>query len=145
LTRQSYLVNEEKLDAFSAEILPLLSSFTLILLRGQMGAGKTRFVRALMQILGCSDQTGSPSFSIINEYHPTENPYQLEKIYHMDLYRLRNIQEAADIGLPDYLDGPDLCIIEWPELIMDLVKEQPYLDIEIEVLENLKRNYILTF
>ena len=62
----------------------------------------------------------------------------------MDLYRLKSIQEALDIGILDYLDGPGLCIIEWPELIESLIRQEAHLDIHIEVLANQQRNYILT-
>lgn len=144
MTKRTQIVSEDKLPDFCQNIMPILSKYHLILLYGQMGAGKTRFVRALGQILGFSEEAGSPTFSIINEYKAQHNTWEINRIYHMDLYRLKTIQEALDIGIQEYLDGHDLCIIEWPELIEDLIKDEIHLDIHIEVLENQQRNYILT-
>jgi tRNA threonylcarbamoyladenosine biosynthesis protein TsaE len=138
------MVSENELQGFCNEILPIISKFHLILLYGQMGAGKTRFVRALGQILGFAEEAGSPTFSIINEYHCQKNTWNINRIYHMDLYRLKTVQEALDIGILEYLDGPDICIIEWPELIENLIKQESHADIQIEVLENQQRRYILT-
>lgn len=138
------IVGEDELKIFCEDILPIISIKHLILLYGQMGSGKTTFVRALGQILGFTSEVGSPTFSIINEYLPQKNNWNINRIYHMDLYRLKSIQEAFDIGIQEYLDGPDLCIIEWPELIESLTKKEVHLDIHIEVLENQQRRYILT-
>lgn len=138
------IIGEEQLSRFCQDILPEISRHHLVLLHGQMGAGKTSFVRALGRVLGFSEETGSPTFSIINEYHIPINQWNITRIYHMDLYRLKSIQEAVDIGIMDYLDGPGLCIIEWPELIEELTRKETHLDIHIEVLENLQRKYILT-
>ena len=138
------IVDEEKLTGFCREIIEVISKHHLVLLYGQLGAGKTRFVRALGEILGFSGEAGSPTFSIINEYQPQKNEWNIKRIFHMDLYRLNTLQEALNIGIPDYLDGPDLCIIEWPELIKDLINREIHLDIHIEVLENQQRKFILT-
>jgi tRNA threonylcarbamoyladenosine biosynthesis protein TsaE len=138
------IIDEHQLNKFCQDILPELSKYHLVLLHGQMGAGKTSFVRALGQVLDFADEAGSPTFSIINEYHIPKNQWNITRIYHMDLYRLKSIQEALDIGIMDYLDGPALTIIEWPELIEDLIRKETYLDIHIEVLENQQRRFILT-
>ncbi len=138
------IVREDQLQSFCEDIIEDLSKFHLVLLYGQMGAGKTRFVRALGQVLDFSEEVGSPTFSIINEYHIPKNKWNINRIYHLDLYRLKTIQEALDIGISDYLDGPGLCIIEWPELIESLTRKEAHLDIHIEVLANQERKYILT-
>lgn len=86
-----------------------------------MGAGKTTFINALSRALGVEDDpTSSPSFSIINEYRSSTTA---ELIYHFDLYRLENLEEAFDIGVEDYLDSGALCFIEWPDRIADILPD----------------------
>ncbi len=83
----------------------------ILLLKGNLGAGKTTFTQFLLKNLGSPDEVNSPTYSIVNEYHTPKG-----KVYHFDLYRLKNIEEAYDIGIEEYLDNAFLCIIEWPEV-----------------------------
>lgn len=86
-----------------------------------MGAGKTTFINALARRLGVNDDpTSSPSFSIVNEYRSDTTA---ELIYHFDLYRLENIEDALEIGIEDYFDSGALCLIEWPERIEDILPD----------------------
>ena len=75
-----------------------------------MGAGKTTFIHALCEVMGVTDTVGSPTFPIINEY-----AYPGGKIYHMDLYRLKDEEEAVRAGVEDVLYNGDLCLVEWPD------------------------------
>ena len=77
---------------------------------GEMGAGKTTFIHALCHLKGVKDTVGSPTFSIINEYR-----YPGGKIYHIDLYRLKDEEEALRAGVEDVLYSGDLCLVEWPD------------------------------
>jgi tRNA threonylcarbamoyladenosine biosynthesis protein TsaE len=77
---------------------------------GDMGAGKTTFIRALCDLKGVRDTVGSPTFSIINEYR-----YSDGKIYHIDLYRLKDEEEALRAGVEDVLYSGELCLVEWPD------------------------------
>jgi len=77
---------------------------------GAMGAGKTTFIHALCSAKGVTDTVGSPTFSIINEY-----AYPEGKIYHIDLYRLRDEEEALRAGVEDVLYSGELCFVEWPD------------------------------
>src|ERR1700754_620458 len=79
-----------------------------------MGTGKTTFIHALCEIKGVTDSIGSPTFSIINEYMFIEQEV-VKKIYHIDLYRLRNEAEALQAGVEDCLYSDHLCLVEWPE------------------------------
>ncbi|MCR4853132.1 MAG: tRNA (adenosine(37)-N6)-threonylcarbamoyltransferase complex ATPase subunit type 1 TsaE [Prevotella sp.] len=89
---------------------------------GKMGAGKTTFIKALCQKLGVEDEVTSPTFAIVNEYQAGDQcPTPL--IYHFDFYRIKRLEEAYDIGFDDYIDSGNLCFIEWPELIEDLLPE----------------------
>ena len=85
---------------------------------GQMGTGKTTIIKQLCRQLGSHDNFSSPSYSIVNEYliEPAAG-----KIYHIDLYRLKDLEEALAIGIEDYISGEHYCFIEWPELIEALL------------------------
>ena len=78
--------------------------------KGNMGAGKTNFIRALCGLKNVEDTVGSPTFSIINEYSSDAG-----RIYHMDLYRLKNEEEAIRAGVEDCLYSGDICLVEWPD------------------------------
>ncbi len=96
------------------------------LFRGEMGAGKTTLVKEICRQLHVESCVQSPTFSIVNEYETTEG----EIIYHFDLYRLKNLREAIDIGIEEYLDSKRLCLIEWPEQAEELWK-MSHVNIEI--------------
>ena len=87
---------------------------------GDLGAGKTTFIKALCNELNVVDIVSSPTFSIINEY---QNETGM-KIYHMDFYRVEKLEEAYDIGIEDYFTTNDYCFIEWPEKIDELLTNQ---------------------
>lgn len=92
------------------------ASGDIICLKGELGAGKTHFVKGFVTALGISqDSVSSPTFSIINEYHG-DLP-----VYHFDFYRLENVQEALEIGTEEYFYGDGVSIIEWPERIEALL------------------------
>ncbi len=92
-----------------------------IALYAPMGAGKTTLVSAIAHELGITDPVTSPTFAIVNEYtflpSPVGEGAGVRPLYHFDFYRLRNLQEALDIGVEDYFYSGNPCIIEWPELI----------------------------
>jgi len=89
---------------------------------GKMGAGKTTFIKALCEELGVEDEVTSPTFAIVNENEGGAGcPTPL--IYHFDFYRIKRLEEAYDIGFDDYVDSGNLCFIEWPELIEDLLPD----------------------
>ena len=85
---------------------------------GGMGAGKTTFIKALCQQLGVKDAVTIPTFAIVNEYGSDIGP-----IYHFDFYRIKNLVEVMDLGFDDYAYSGHLCLMEWPELIEDLLPD----------------------
>lgn len=85
---------------------------------GNMGAGKTTFIKAVCEELGVEDVITSPTFAIVNEYRSEETG---ELIYHFDFYRIKKLEEVYDMGYEDYFYSGALCFIEWPELIEELL------------------------
>ncbi|MDD5862724.1 MAG: tRNA (adenosine(37)-N6)-threonylcarbamoyltransferase complex ATPase subunit type 1 TsaE [Prevotella sp.] len=86
---------------------------------GKMGAGKTTFIKAICEAFGVEDVITSPTFSLVNEYTAGDG----SSIYHFDFYRIKKIEEVYDMGYEDYFDSGNLCFLEWPELIEDLLPE----------------------
>lgn len=95
----------------AAQFITLAANNKVIALHGEMGAGKTTFVDALCHALGVNDQVSSPTYTIINQYQTANG----EIIYHLDLYRLRNEEEAIQAGAEDCLYTGSWCFVEWPE------------------------------
>lgn len=109
----------DALPEAARQFVELMGDNTVFAFNGEMGAGKTTFISALAKALGVEEEiTSSPSFAIINEYRSDTTA---ELIYHFDLYRLENLEEAFDIGIEDYFDSGALCLIEWPERIGDIL------------------------
>ena len=93
-------------------------SQNVVLICGEMGVGKTTLIKELLSINGVVDNVSSPTFSIINEYLLDNN----ETVYHMDLYRINDINELEDIGFFEYLESGRTCLIEWGEMIEELIE-----------------------
>ena len=92
----------------------------IIAFYGEMGAGKTTLIKEICKQIGVSDNVSSPTFAIVNEYRITSG----EAVYHFDFYRIRNLQEAIDIGIEEYFNSGSYCLIEWPEKIAKLLPPQ---------------------
>lgn len=87
---------------------------------GSMGAGKTTFIKAVCEALGVDDVVTSPTFAIVNEYTSAELS---APVYHFDFYRIKKLEEVYDMGYEDYFYGNGVCMIEWPELVENLLPE----------------------
>jgi tRNA threonylcarbamoyladenosine biosynthesis protein TsaE len=127
------------LGKVSREIIEYAGEEKIWLFEGQMGAGKTTLIKALCQEFAVTDHVTSPSYSLINEYL-TENK---TIIYHFDFYRIKDQSEAFDIGAEEYFYSGNLCLIEWPSLIPDLIPEK-YLKINIDIASPTQRNIQLS-
>lgn len=108
-----------KYTEIAKEVIDMLASNNvhILCLQGDLGAGKTTFCKSLFKLLGVVDEIQSPTFSLVNEYADEDgNPY-----YHFDFYRIKNLEEAYDMGYEDYFFSDRLCVIEWPEMIEGLL------------------------
>lgn len=126
----------EALDGTAEEIVAMLEH-SIVLFIGDLGAGKTSLIKRLLEKKGIVDVASSPSFSIINEYRTQDD----QAIYHFDLYRIESVEEAFSLGIEEYLYSGQLCLIEWPQIIMDYV-DPPYHVLKIEVLQNNDRRIL---
>jgi tRNA threonylcarbamoyladenosine biosynthesis protein TsaE len=105
------------LPAAAAQVRDALVGYSIVCFEGEMGAGKTTFIKELCRSLGVQDEVSSPTFSLVNEYRDAHN----RPIYHFDFYRLDDPREAEDIGALEYFDSGYLCLIEWPSCIEALL------------------------
>ncbi len=117
-----------ELGEVARTILESLDGRTIVLLRGDMGAGKTTLVSAIAECAGSEDSVSSPTFAIVNEYLIPDD----RVIYHFDMYRIDKIEEALDFGVEEYLTSKELCLIEWAEKIEELLPED-VMTVRIEV------------
>tara|TARA_R110000868_G_scaffold194459_2_gene439881 strand:- start:5310 stop:5717 length:408 start_codon:yes stop_codon:yes gene_type:complete len=117
-----------------AEIVVAENPKKVILFHGEMGAGKTTFIKQLCKTLGVTEATSSPTFSLVNEYQTIDN----QIVYHFDFYRLKNENEALDMGADDYFYSGNWCFIEWAEQIPNLIPDEHSV-IKIELLPDGKR------
>ena len=122
-----------KIHEISQLVIDKIKTIKIVLLRGELGSGKTTLVKSVLKKMGVNECVTSPTFSIVNEYDFSENI-----IYHFDLYRIENIEELDVIGFEDYIYSQNICFIEWPEIVLNNINLK-YLDLEIRNLGEDKR------
>lgn len=127
------LMNEKNETVSVLDLLKDHEPHRVFAFDGQMGAGKTTFIKKLCEEMGTLDVVNSPTFAIVNVYD-VERPYKGE-VYHFDCYRLKDIREAMDFGAEEYLYSGNYCFIEWPEMIEALLPEDTVW-VKIEPQEN---------
>ena len=130
--------NIENIGKAAKEFIAQMGDHTIFAFYGKMGSGKTTFIKAICEELGVEDVITSPTFAIVNEYHTTTTD---EVIYHFDFYRIKKTEEVYDLGYEEYFYSGDLCFIEWPELIEDLLPEDA-VRISIYEIEGGKREVV---
>ena len=109
----------EHINDAAREFVDAMGGNKVFAFYGKMGAGKTTFIKAVCEVLGVTDVINSPTFAIVNEYLDGNG----KPIYHFDFYRIKKEEEVYDMGYEDYFYSGNLCFMEWPELIEDLLPE----------------------
>lgn len=129
----SFKFHLDQIDQAAQYLIDRLNS-PIICFEGDMGAGKTTLISRLCKLWKVDDSISSPTFSIVNQYHSKTKG----KIYHFDFYRLNNTEEALDIGVEEYLDSQNHCLIEWSERIKNILPPD-HDKVEIKVNEDQSR------
>lgn len=127
-----------ELGALAQQLLTFANGNKFFVFEGEMAAGKTTFIKAFCEVLGVSDIVSSPTFSIVNEYE-AENGL----VYHFDFYRLKNLQEAYDIGYEEYFYSDTICLVEWPTKVEELLPEE-YIKVELTITGENSRTFSFT-
>jgi len=105
------LLNEQDTELLGAELWRVLPDKCLVFLNGELGAGKTTLTRGVLRASGHKSAVKSPTYTLVEEYDTARG-----KVFHFDLYRLKDPEELEWMGIRDYLEQQSLCFIEWPEL-----------------------------
>ena len=108
----------EEISKTAKQFVDQIKDKKVFLFYGNMGAGKTTFIKAICEELGVTDVINSPTFAIINEYNSKNGT-----VYHFDFYRINKVEEAYDFGYEDYFYSGNICFIEWPELVEEIIPE----------------------
>lgn len=132
LVYEKIISSLDEIPQIADDLLKLEPANRIFLLEAPMGAGKTTLIKACCKALGSQDHFSSPTYAIINEYKSPEF-----KIFHFDLYRLKNEEELYDLGIEDYLTNKAYCFFEWPQLVENMI-DVNYMKIEINVKENIR-------
>jgi len=130
--------NLSEIDAAAQEFIGILKAqypdSRCIVFNAGMGVGKTTFIKALSKAMGAVDEASSPTFSIVNDYLCEDGGH----IFHFDLYRIKDTEEAMAAGAEDYIYGDDYCFIEWPETLLPVLPENT-VEVGIEEMEDGRR------
>ena len=124
------------IDTVAEAILKNVHS-KIVLFSGSMGSGKTTLIGALIKSLGSPDLVSSPTFALMNEYQGRDS-----KIYHYDFYRIKNLEEALDIGFDEFIEEDAWNLVEWPGLIVEILPHE-YVTIEISKVTDTKRKILV--
>ena len=116
--RTIHITSQDELPDVARAVIRSLGRRTVVAFRGCMGAGKTTLIREIVAALGSADTVTSPTFAIVNQYKAGK-----ERIHHFDFYRIDDQREAYDFGYEEYFYSGDLCLVEWPEKIEQLLPE----------------------
>ncbi len=128
---QIVIESKDSLESAAKQFITQMGDNKVFAFQGDMGAGKTTFIKAVCNELGVTESVASPTFAIINEYKDKEG----SSIYHFDFYRINNIEEVFDFGYEDYFYSGNICFIEWPDIVESLLPED-CVRITIEEQEN---------
>ncbi|HEY9114743.1 MAG TPA: tRNA (adenosine(37)-N6)-threonylcarbamoyltransferase complex ATPase subunit type 1 TsaE [Bacteroidales bacterium] len=123
-----------ELAAISKSMISEMGDERIFAFEGKMGAGKTTLIKSVCEVLGVEDVVSSPTFSLVNVYNDKDG----NNIYHFDFYRIKKLEEVFDIGYEEYFYSGDYCLIEWPEMVKQVMPDS-YVLVSIEVDDNENR------
>ena len=129
-----------ELDLVADALLEALDGRTVVALHAPMGAGKTTLISALMRRLGSDDVVTSPTFALVNQYYTARR----DAVYHFDFYRINRLAEAFDMGYEEYFYSGDLCLVEWPERVEELLPDNTMV-VKIEILGESSRRFTIDY
>jgi tRNA threonylcarbamoyladenosine biosynthesis protein TsaE len=138
MTKRFTVEHLEEYTKTADYLIRLMENYTVFLLIGELGAGKTTLVQKICEIIGSEDVVSSPTFALINPYKTNRG-----MIYHMDMYRVKKVDEAIDFGVEEYLWDGHYCFVEWPERIAEIIPDH-YVKIEIAQKENHSREVTIS-
>ncbi len=122
----------DDLEQAASSLLEFAADERVFAFYGEMGAGKTTFIQRICKQLKSSDAVSSPTYALVNEYSLVGG----NSLFHLDLYRLKDLEEAYNIGIEEYLYGGDYCLIEWPQIIEPLLESHIKVEIGLKEKEN---------
>lgn len=136
--KREFIVSKiEDLEQVAQVITEYFGEFEVYALEGEMGSGKTTFMRALGKVLKVNEEVNSPTYSLVNEYTIDNS---VMRIFHFDLFRLKSIEELIDIGFEEYLYAPDVYVFaEWWQMAKDLLQKVDYVLIRFEKIDEQTR------
>lgn len=117
--RTIHITSEEELPGVARAVVEAIGRRTVVAFRGEMGAGKTTLIREIVSQMGAADTVTSPTFALVNQYRGAGN----RRIHHFDFYRIDDLREAYDLGYEEYFYSGDVCLVEWPEKIEQLLPD----------------------
>ncbi len=132
------LNNLSDIDIIAKKFVENMGNRKVFAFYGEMGAGKTTFIKAICGALGVTETITSPTFAIVNEYEKEDG----DPIFHFDFYRIKDIDEAYDFGYEDYFYSGNICFIEWPQLVEPLLPEN-VVKVQIEIEDNEQRTILV--
>ncbi len=136
--REITIHSTEDLPKVAEQVIDALDGRSVVAFFGQMGAGKTTLISAIMEYLGSADTVTSPTFALVNQYYTADE----QPVYHFDFYRINSLAEAFDMGYEEYFYSGDLCLVEWPEKIEGLLPDEVAV-VRIEPLDESSRRFVI--
>ena len=130
--------NLNLIEKTAQEFISQMGDNKIFAFYGDMGVGKTTFIKQICLLLGVNQKVTSPTFSLVNEYETQSGGI----IYHFDFYRLEKSEEALDFGVYEYFDSENICLLEWPKIIEDLLPEET---IKIKIVLNKDNSRTISF
>ena len=133
MSRSWSVKDEHQLEQIATELLTDFKNNRVFTFSGNLGSGKTTFIKYLCKVQGVKGLVSSPTFALVNEYEGVNSL----PVYHFDFYRIKNVREAYDMGYEEYFYSGRYCFIEWPEMIAELIPDNA-VNIHIDVIDGVR-------